>query len=156
MGVAGSNKPGGSRQLDDKIARVILGAGRSQPIYHIPSNEKIALIKQGISKKQLGVIKEEVELDYDDLSELLAVSRANLIGKKGNEKFDSSTSERIFLLADVVTYGRFIFGDNDIFNEWLKTPSKALGNVAPLSMMDTLYGIEEVKKEVTRIGYGVF
>lgn len=150
-------KPGSETKLpDDKIGIIILGPHIKEAIYRITTMEKIAIIKKGISKRQLIIIKEEVKLDYDELSELLSVSRANLIGKKGNEKFDSSTSERILLLADVVTYGRSVFGDNELFKEWLKTPSKALGRVTPLSMMDTLYGIEEVKREIGRIAYGVY
>jgi len=60
------------------------------------------------------------------------------------------------LLADVVVYGQFVFEDKDSFNEWLKTNNKALGNKAPIELMDTIYGIDEVKKEIGRIEYGVF
>ena len=149
--------PGSKTKLPhDKIGIIILGPHIKETIYRITTMEKIAIIKKGISKKQLIIIKDEVDLDYDELSELLAVSRANLIGKKGNEKFDASTSERILLLADVITYGRSVFGDNNLFNEWLKTPSRALGGITPLSMMDTLYGTEEVKNEIGRIAYGVY
>lgn len=117
---------------------------------------KIAIIKVGLSKNDLINIKDEAELDYDDLTNILSVSRATLINKKGNQKFDQPTSERIMLLADVIDYGRTVFGDADVFNEWMKTPSEALGNITPLSMMDTIYGIEEIKKELERIAYGVY
>ena len=60
------------------------------------------------------------------------------------------------MLADVTNLGYEVFGDPQIFNRWLKTPSEALGNVTPLSMMDTLYGIDEIKKEIGRIAYGVY
>jgi putative toxin-antitoxin system antitoxin component (TIGR02293 family) len=60
------------------------------------------------------------------------------------------------MLNDVLGYGRDVFGDKGNFNEWLRTPSEALGNVTPLSLMDTLYGIDEVKKEIGRIAYGVY
>jgi putative toxin-antitoxin system antitoxin component (TIGR02293 family) len=120
------------------------------------SGDKISIIKEGISKKQLSDIKSEAELDYDDLSEILSTSRATLIGKKGNQTFDHRVSERILLLSDLIAYGREIFGDKDTFNQWLKSPSEALGNVTPLSMMDTVYGAEEVKREIGRIAYGVY
>jgi uncharacterized protein (DUF2384 family) len=38
----------------------------------------------------------------------------------------------------------------------VKKPNKALGMKVPLEIMDTLYGMEEVKKELGRIEYGVF
>jgi putative toxin-antitoxin system antitoxin component (TIGR02293 family) len=118
--------------------------------------EKIAAIRAGVSKNDLMWLKGEVELDYDELTDLLAVSRATLINKKGKQKFNQPTSERILLLKDLVDYGVAIFGDSVILREWLKTPSEALGNVTPLSIMDTVYGIEEVKKELGRIAYGVY
>ena len=125
-------------------------------IHNLSSQEKIGIIRTGISKKHLSDIKTELELDYDELSEVLGTSRATLINKKKSQTFDTKVSEKIVLLTDVLGYGREIFGDNDNFNEWLKTPSEALGNVTPLSIMDTMYGIEEVKKEIGRIAYGVF
>ncbi len=125
----------------------------------IPSmdtGQKINLIRDGVSKNDLEVIKEESDLDYDTLSTILAVSRATLINKKGNDKFDSATSERILLLADTLAYGLSVFEDKDRFNTWMKNSNKALGDKSPLTLMDTLYGIQEVKKLIGRIEYGVF
>ena len=143
---------------------MVLKALKSQPgtlysimdAYTLSTADKIYIIRYGISKKQLTAIKAEIEVDYDELSEILGTSRATLISKKNSEKFDPRVSERILLLADVVSYGRKIFGNNENFNEWLKSPSEALGNVTPLSMLDTLYGIEEIKKELGRISYGIY
>jgi len=38
----------------------------------------------------------------------------------------------------------------------MKTENRALGWITPLSLVDTLYGIEEVRNVVGRIAYGVF
>jgi putative toxin-antitoxin system antitoxin component (TIGR02293 family) len=127
-----------------------------QNVNRLPATDKIGLIKRGFSKEQLEGIKKESDLDYDTLSSLLSVSRATLLKKKGADKFDQSTSERIMLLADLIAYGQDVFEDKEQFNSWLKKPNKALGMKAPLEIMDTLYGIEEVKKELGRIEYGVF
>jgi len=125
----------------------------------IPSmdtGQKITLIRDGVSKNDLEEIKEQSGLDYDTLSTILAVSRATLINKKGSGKFDSATSERILLLADTLAYGQSVFEDRDRFNTWMKNSNKALGDKTPLELMDTLYGIQEVKKLIGRIEYGVF
>ncbi len=128
----------------------------SEAAYTAPVSEKIIIIKNGISKKELEAIKKESNLDYETLSNILSVSKAKLHSKKGTEKFDQNTSERIMLLADVVAYGQSVFEDKDSFNEWLKANNKALGNKPPIELMDTIYGIDEVKKEIGRIEYGVF
>jgi putative toxin-antitoxin system antitoxin component (TIGR02293 family) len=122
----------------------------------LTSQYKIGIIKSGITKTQLEAIKSETDFDYHTLSNLLAVSRTTLIKKKGEEKFDQPTSERIMLLAELLSYGREVFESRERFNTWLKTPSSAMSGKAPLELLDTLYGIEEVKKELGRIEYGVY
>lgn len=125
----------------------------------IPSmdtGEKITLIRKGVSKNDLEEIKEESGLDYDTLSTILAVSRATLINKKGLEKFDAATSERILMLADTLFYGQSVFEDKDRFNSWMQTNNKSLGDRTPIELMDTVYGIQEIKKLIGRIEYGVF
>lgn len=122
----------------------------------LTSQYKIGIIKNGITKSQLEAIKSETDFDYHTLSNLLAVSRTTLIKKKGEDKFDQPTSERIMLLAELLSYGREVFESKELFNTWLKEPSNAMSGKTPLELLDTLYGIEEVKKELGRIEYGVY
>ena len=129
---------------------------RLAAIHTMDAGEKITLIRNGVSKDDLMEIKDQSGLDYDTLSTILAVSRATLINKKGGEKFDTPTSERILLLADTLAYGHSVFEDKERFNAWMKNGNKALGDKTPIEWMDTLYGIQEVKKLIGRIEYGVF
>lgn len=155
MDKSGSIVSGKDKEAVISAQWVIRSDNRGQA-KNLSVREKIEIIRAGVSKKQLAMIKHEMNLDYDELSEILSTSRATLINKKNSEKFGSQISERLVQLNDVVAYGREVFEDNDNFNEWLRTPSEALGNVTPLSIMDTLYGIDEVKKEIGRIAYGVY
>ena len=122
----------------------------------LTSQYKIGIIRNGISKKELEAIKSETDFDYRTLSTLLSVSRTTLLKKKGDERFDQSTSERIMLLAEFMSYGRVVFESRERFNAWLKKPAIALGGKSPVELLDTVYGIEEVKKELGRIEYGVY
>ncbi len=122
----------------------------------LTSQYKIGIIKNGITKNQLEAIQSQTDFDYRTLSKLLSVSRTTLIKKKDDEKFDQPTSERIMILAEFISYGCDVFESGARFNKWIKEPSIALGNKAPLEYLDTVYGIEEVKKELGRIDYGVY
>lgn len=126
------------------------------PFESLPSQHKIGLVKKGISKKQLEAIKSETDLNYGTLSNLLSISRTTLINKKGDDRFDLSTSERIMHLAEILCYGREVFECRELFNIWIRIPSSSLGGRSPLELLDTLYGMEEVKKELGRIEYGVY
>jgi len=117
---------------------------------------KIGIVKNGISKKQLEAIKSQTDLNYGHLSTILSISRTSLINKKGDARFNPATSERIMRLADVLCYGREVFECRELFNSWIRIPCIALGGKSPLELLDTLYGMEEVKKELGRIEHGVF
>src|SRR5258705_4404708 len=125
-------------------------------LHYISASDKISIIKEGVSKNDLIEIKAESGLDYETLSKILSISRATLHNKKARQKFDQATSERILLLADIVGYGQSVFEDKDRFNKWLKKPNKALGEKTPVELMETIHDIQEVKKEIGRIEYGVF
>jgi putative toxin-antitoxin system antitoxin component (TIGR02293 family) len=146
-------KPGAIRHAEYSNRNVFFGGSVG---YAAPVSEKINVIKNGVSKQELEAVKEESDLDYETLSNILSVSKAKLHSKKGADKFDQNTSERIMLVADLVAYGQSVFEHKDSFNEWLKTNNTALGNKTPIELMDTIYGIDEVKKEIGRIEYGVF
>ena len=126
------------------------------PVFQWSSYQKIDAIKEGISKEELENLKEQTGLDYDTLAKVLSVAKATLHNKKGKAKFDTYVSERLLLLADVYSYGYQVFENKEGFNQWMKTENRALGNVSPLELLDTLYGIEEVKHLIGRIEYGVY
>jgi putative toxin-antitoxin system antitoxin component (TIGR02293 family) len=118
--------------------------------------EKMGIVREGISKKDLEHLKNTAELDYDQLAWALSVTRATLINKKGAEKFSSSLSERIVSLADIYSYGYEVFDDDEKFNNWVLRPNRALGGEAPYNLLDNQYGREEVKNLIGRIDYGVY
>lgn len=139
------------RKADGKtmLAKVV-------PIYQWSSYQKIETIKEGISKEELENLKEQTGLDYNMLSKILSVTKATLHNKKGKERFDTTVSERILLLADVYSFGYEVFGSPEKFNRWMKTPNRALGMELPLSLAETIYGIEEIRNLIGRIAYGVY
>jgi putative toxin-antitoxin system antitoxin component (TIGR02293 family) len=128
---------------------------------HRPENrmttiEKMEATRKGITKKELEQLKKKAGLDYDQLSYILHVARATLIGKKGTEKFGSLLSEKIMSLADIYSYGYEVFGSEEEFNKWIFQPVPAFGGKSPYQVMDNQYGREEVKHVIGRIEHGVY
>jgi putative toxin-antitoxin system antitoxin component (TIGR02293 family) len=118
--------------------------------------EKMEIARRGISKDTLIGIKQAIGLDYDHLSAILGTTKTTLHKKQGNEVFSSSISEKAIALMDVYEYGYEVFEDRDKFNKWIQTNNRALGNRIPLEVMDTIFGIDEVKNVITRIDHGVY
>ncbi|MBY0480561.1 MAG: DUF2384 domain-containing protein [Chitinophagaceae bacterium] len=118
--------------------------------------EKMKLVRNGISKKDLERLKERASLDYDKLAMALSVTRATLINKEKAEKFNSSLSERIVGLAEIYSYGYEVFEDEARFNLWMFKPNRAIDGDLPFNLMDNQFGREEVKSIIGRIEYGVY
>lgn len=137
------------------LTKVVSKSAKVIPLHQWNAFEKIEAIKEGVTKEQLENLKEKAELDYDTLARILNVAKATLHNKKGRAKFDQYISERIFLVADLYSFGYEMFGNRSKFNNWMKAETRALGYVTPLSLIDTLYGIEEVKNVIGRIAYGI-
>ena len=118
--------------------------------------EKMLMAQKGVSKIYLEKFKDMASLDYQKLATALAVTRATLINKKKQEKFNPSLSERIVGLTDLYDYGFKVFEDKEKFNRWMVAPNKALGGKAPFDIVNSQFGREEVKNILGRIEYGVY
>lgn len=126
------------------------------PLYDMTSIQKMRIIKKGISKSYLEKLKQTTGLDYDSLAAALAVTRATLINKKGDDTFSDQISERIVALADLYSYGYEVFEDKTNFNKWLFVPNQALGGIIPFDILDNQYGRQEIFNLLGRIEYGVY
>ena len=134
----------------------ILTAITKKPENRMTSFEKMNAVKLGISKKDLENLKAKTRLDYDKLASALSVTRATLINKKKQEKFNAALSERIISLADIYSYGYEVFEDEDRFNKWMFRPNQALGGKLPYEFINNQFGREEIKNLIGRIDYGVY
>src|SRR3954447_22340958 len=135
---------------------IILSHTATKPESNMTALEKMQLARTGISKQDLEQLKQTTGLDYDNLAKGLAVTKATLFSKKGEEKFSADLSERIVSLADVYSYGYAVFEDVEHFNAWMHRPNGALGGLAPYTIIDNQFGREEVKDLIGRIEYGVY
>ncbi len=118
--------------------------------------EKMHVVREGVSKKDLEILKSKANMDYTSMAKALSVTRATLINKKGGERFNPSLSERIVSLADLYSFGFEVFEDEALFNQWMQNPNRALGGEIPLDVIDNQFGREEVKNVIGRIAYGVY
>lgn len=135
---------------------IILADAAHKPENLMTPIEKMDIVRIGVSKKDLESLKKIADLDYDDLAKALSVTRATLINKKREEKFNSVLSERIVGLADIYSYGYEVFEDEERFNRWMFRPNKALGGQTPYDLLDNQFGREEVRNIIGRIEFGVY
>ncbi len=151
-----SNMNSASRGSDFGAASVLLPDATTKRESQMTAVEKMDLVREGVSKKDLEHLKEKAQLDYDNLAKALSVTRATLINKPKDQKFAAVVSEKIVGLADIYSYGYEVFEDEDKFNQWMFKANRALGGKAPYDLIDNQFGREEVRNLVGRIDYGVY
>jgi putative toxin-antitoxin system antitoxin component (TIGR02293 family) len=71
-------------------------------------------------------------------------------------RFTPDESDRLLRLARVFARARQVFDDGESAARWMALPNRALGGVAPLTLLDTDIGVDQVREELGRIEHGIF
>jgi len=108
--------------------------------------------RQGVTRKALNHLSRKIGRSVSLLAEILPASYSTLTKK---EVFDKATSGHILLIEGIFSYGVEVFGDLDKFNQWLDIPVSGLDDATPFSLLDTSFGIELIKDELSKIDYGL-
>ena len=96
-------------------------------------------------------------LSTSTLAAKLGISRRTVTRKRGNgAPLSSETSEKLLRAARVRNLGRALFTTDAAVSEWLSKPEQALGNMAPLDLLDTDFGAREVENLLRSLAYGQF
>jgi putative toxin-antitoxin system antitoxin component (TIGR02293 family) len=74
--------------------------------------------------------------------------------RKNRKKLSPDKSEQLLKWIALYIKGTSIFGNIDMFNNWLKKPAYGLGNLLPASLLNTSTGIDLIMEELQRIEYG--
>jgi putative toxin-antitoxin system antitoxin component (TIGR02293 family) len=116
---------------------------------------KIAVIRSGVRARVVDDMVEYLDVPKNVIFGVLHTpeSTAHKLIKE-NRTLDSAASERVVRVADITRMAEQTFGGRDAAIRWLKSANLALGNVTPLSMLDTEPGAIEVRRILSSINYG--
>lgn len=116
----------------------------------------INAIKQGINFSFFERLAKNIPFTMREWSSFLHLSERSLQRyKKDKGTFNSITSEKIIEITMLNKYGIDVFGSQENFNIWLATKNVALGGIKPKDLLDSSFGIQILKDELTRIEHGV-
>jgi putative toxin-antitoxin system antitoxin component (TIGR02293 family) len=76
--------------------------------------------------------------------------------KSPNDLLDRKTSSHAIEIAFIMNHAFEVFEDQDKIKIWINSPIRALNNIAPLMLFDTLTGLKMVNNILTRIEEGVY
>jgi len=115
----------------------------------------ISAARQGISKSGLINLSKQSGLSIKSLSRFLSVTERTIQRLDDTLRFKPDVSERILMIAQLYANGFEVFGDKDKFRTWMGTYNISLGNVTPISLMDTAIGINILNNELQKIAHGI-
>ena len=117
--------------------------------------DPVAAVRAGLSYAAVEQVQDHLEASDDRLAHVLGISPRTLSRRRETGTLTTGESDRLVLLAEVVELARQALGSTEVAREWLSTPHSMLGNESPLDHMDTVAGLQEVKKMLYHIEYGL-
>jgi len=131
----------------------LLGFGRRKKL---SSPDLISVIRNGLPARSAKTVSEALHVPIRELSAYLHVSSKTLERRlKDDRALDQDASDRLVELAKVFARTVEVMEDLDRARKWLFEPSLVLGNVSPVSLLDTSTGVEMVMDELGRIEHGI-
>lgn len=113
-------------------------------------------INKGISFASFENIIKKYNFTLQNWADFLHISNKTLSRyQKDHKTFDALQSERILQIEILYSKGEAVFGDRDYFTKWLETKNLALGDIVPLDLLKTSFGINLLLDELVRIEHGV-
>lgn len=132
----------------------------SIPQYHFFQNSFNVnnTIEVGVTFKLFDDIIRLIHFSEQKLADILSLSTKSLqrYRKEKGFRFKPIHSEKLIEIAEVATFGLQVFDSQQQFQNWLDTPSFALGNKKPSELLTNTYGIKLVMEELNRIEHGIF
>lgn len=116
----------------------------------------VKLSRKGIKKSALANLANALDIPMKRLAKLLPVTERTLQRRSSNSLLNSTTSQQVILIGQLITKGEEAFGDRKTFQNWVNEPNTALGGYTPLNMMDTTIGIQLVIDVLGRLEQGVY
>jgi putative toxin-antitoxin system antitoxin component (TIGR02293 family) len=76
--------------------------------------------------------------------------------RKKEERLRADESDRLFRVARIAVQATEVLGSVEKASRWLHRPNLALGDQAPLKLLDTDIGARQVEEILGRIEHGVY
>jgi putative toxin-antitoxin system antitoxin component (TIGR02293 family) len=113
-------------------------------------------VRAGLPYASLETVSSRFGLAREEVSEALLLPARTIARRKKESWLRADESDRLFRLARVAAQASQTLGDEGKASLWLRRPNRALGNRAPLSLLDTDIGARQVEDVLGRIEHGVY
>ncbi|WP_309737705.1 antitoxin Xre/MbcA/ParS toxin-binding domain-containing protein [Chamaesiphon sp. OTE_20_metabat_361] len=121
------------------------------------ANADIEVVRRGFSIESFKRVANYYQLSDAELSKVVGTSVRTIVRlQKEDKPLNATWSDRLYRMARVAAQAQDVFESADTATSWLKRPNRALNGHAPVELLDTDAGTEQVSELLDRIEYGVY
>lgn len=113
------------------------------------------LVRRGLPYQALEAVMKVLDLPQGEAADLLHIRPRTLARRKQEARLQATESDRLYRIARITAHAIDVFEDEGAARHWLHSPSRVLGDVTPLSLLETDVGTARVEVELGRIEYGL-
>jgi putative toxin-antitoxin system antitoxin component (TIGR02293 family) len=119
--------------------------------------DRAEIVRQGLSIESFKRVANYYQLSDAQMSKVVGTSVRTIVRlQKEDKPLNSTWSDRLYRLARVAAQAQDVFESADTATSWLKRPNRGLNGHAPVDLLDTDAGTEQVVELLDRIEYGVY
>jgi putative toxin-antitoxin system antitoxin component (TIGR02293 family) len=133
----------------------ILGIPRSTSLSS--AIDRAEVVRKGLSIESFKRVASYYQLSDVQMSKVVGTSVRTIVRlQKEDKPLNATWSDRLYRLARVAAQAQDVFESADTATSWLKRPNRGLNGHAPVDLLDTDAGTEQVVELLDRIEYGVY
>ena len=111
-------------------------------------------VKAGLPYASLEALIGKFGLAREEAAVALHLPQRTIARRKKEQKLQADESDRLLRLARIGAQAAATLGSEEKAVQWLRRPNRALGNRAPLDLIDSDIGTRQVEEVLGRIEHG--
>jgi putative toxin-antitoxin system antitoxin component (TIGR02293 family) len=119
-----------------------------------PNVDVVALVRQGLPVQAVQHVLDTGRLTAVELDHVV-LPRRTLANRRKLGTLTPEQSDRLVRAAAVLAAAEDVFGSQQKAGTWLRRATAALGNQAPMQLLDTDAGTRQVESLLGRISHGI-
>jgi putative toxin-antitoxin system antitoxin component (TIGR02293 family) len=124
-------------------------------VAQMPALDAVPLLRDGLPASAYTDLSQSLGLTVGQLCVKLGISPRTMSHQRRlRSRLSSESTQKLVRVARIQQLGRKIFRTDQAVSQWLAAPAQALGGQAPIDLLDTDVGAQEVAALLNGIAYG--
>jgi putative toxin-antitoxin system antitoxin component (TIGR02293 family) len=147
-------------KLAPKVSRRNIGhrSAKTSPMAFVgDSYALVQKMREGIPSAMVVTVANGLDVSQDRLFEALRLPKSTMKSHIADKKpLGAAAGDRLYRVVKVIGRAESVLADHSAAVSWIKQANRALGGVAPLTLLDTEAGYDMVIDTLGQIEHGVY